>query len=371
MLPLTEAGRLSGIELSLIRQILQSAPPDAINLALGELGFPLPDILRQHALELLLSATPVYTPNAGLPELRSAIAAYYGIADPGRICVCNGVAEAVFVSLFSLLNPGDCIAVPDPDYPAYVAIANMLQCNVIRLPFESDLLSVDWQRWESLLSRGVRVLVLSHPSNPCGHVFSAQEWAHLTDICQRHHIVSLIDEIYRQLVLDGETPARSGGMESSIVLGGLSKSHCMSGWRLGWILAPPELAPAMIKARQYISTCSNWLSQQLAVYALSPEGMRAVPEVLAQLRACRDLAREHLRKAGERIHWPSASPYLLLNTQGDDIQIAQRLAAKGAICVPGSAFGDTTRGWLRLNYAVPPKQLEQALDIIGHELHLH
>lgn len=368
---LTEANRLQGIELSLIRRIMQAAPPDAINLALGELGFPLPEFLRGKALELLRTETPVYTPNAGIPLLREAIAKLHPDYTASSVCVCNGVEEALFVSMLALLNPGDCIAIPDPDYPAYSAIAKMLECKVIRLPFESDLSSVDWELWAKLLTADVKALVFSHPSNPAGHVFSEEEAERLAKLCAELGIVMIVDGIYDRLVFTGAVPKFYGQSAGLFVLGGMSKSHCMSGWRIGWTLAPPELAEAVVKARQYVSTCSNWLSQQLAMYALSDEGLAASREVLDQLKARRELALTRLKPWREKVMAPPAGPYLMLRTPDDDLQVCQHLAAKGVICVPGRAFGSVSQGWLRINIAVPPAKLETALEIVINELYLH
>ncbi|MDD4223587.1 MAG: pyridoxal phosphate-dependent aminotransferase [Candidatus Cloacimonetes bacterium] len=368
---LTEARRLRGIELSLIRQVIQAAPPDAINLALGELGFPLPPALRQKALELLQEETPVYTPNAGLPNLREAIAGSYPGSDPDRVCVCNGVEEALFVSLLAMLDPRDTLAIPDPDYPAYSAIGKMLECNIIRLPFESDLSSVDWELWSRLLNSGVKALVLSHPGNPGGFVFSPEEAQRLAAICNSAGITLIVDEIYARLVFQGTVPSFRGRVDRLFILGGLSKSHCLSGWRIGWVLAPAELASAVVKARQYVSTCSNWLSQQLAVFALSPAGLASADEVLAQLKACRKLALAILATPAPDLLAPAATPYLMLRVGGDDLRICQDLAGKGVICVPGSAFGQRSQGWLRLNYALPQDKLKTALDILNNELYLH
>lgn len=368
---LTEARRLRGIELSLIRRIMQAAPPGAINLALGELGFPLPSSLRSKALELLQTETPVYTPNAGIPELREAVAKLHPGCASSSVCVCNGVEEALFVSMLALLDPGDSVAIPDPDYPAYSAIAKMLDCSVIRLPFESDLSSVDWKLWDRLLTTEVKALVFSHPSNPAGHFFTEAEADRLAGLCSERGITLIVDGIYDRLVFAGKVPEFSGRLSNLFLLGGLSKSHCLSGWRIGWIVAPPELAEAVVKTRQYVSTCSNWLSQHLAVYALAEEGLAASQDVLEQLKSCRELALNRLKPWRKEVLAPAAGPYLMLRTRGDDLQICEDLAAQGVICVPGRAFGERARGWIRLNIAVAPNKLESALELVINELYLH
>ncbi len=367
----TESRRLNTLELSLIRQVLQNAPSDAINLALGELGFPLPRILREKAIELLQNNTPVYTPNAGISELRSAIANQYPNANPDCVCVCNGAEEAVFVTLLSLVNSGDKVAIPDPDYPAYSAISNILEAEVIRLPFESDLLSVDWNKWEQLLAQDVRVLIFSHPSNPCGHVFSPEEIDILLGICSRCQITIIVDDIYARLNFNQAPPQFYGRYQALFVVGGVSKSHCMSGWRIGWVLAPAKMISSIVKARQYISTCSNWLSQHLAAYALSEEGMQSVNAVMAQLTECRKLVIEAFHPYADKVILPKATPYFMLQVDEDDLQVSRNLAHKGVVCVPGSAFGSVSKGWLRINYAVSQDKLSRALGSICHELYLY
>ncbi len=368
---LTEARRLRGIELSLIRKVLQSAPPEAINLALGELGFPLPEILRHKALELLQTSTPVYTPNAGIAELRDAVAARYPGAVADSVCICNGAEEAIFITLLSLIDPGDTVAIPDPDYPAYSSICNILEAKVIRLPYESDLLSVDWDRWEVLLAGGVKALIFSHPSNPCGHVFSAEEVERLSTICSENGVAMVLDGIYDTLCFSEPPPSFCCRSKSLFMIGGLSKSHCMSGWRLGWVVSPPSLAASVIKARQYVSTCSNWLSQHLGSFALTPTGMQSAKTALGLLKDSRRFALQRMGHSLERVLVPPASPFLMLKVDGDDLKYSQKLAGKGVICVPGRAFGEVSRGWLRINIGVPQEKLSPALDIICDELSLY
>ena len=366
-----EAKRLHSVQISLIRQILQCAPSDAINLALGELQFPLPNLLREKSLEILQKGTPRYTPNAGMPELRETIANLYPNTKPENVCVCNGVEEAIFVSLLSILNPGDKIAIPDPEYTAYSAIANILGAKVIRLPYESDLLSINWESWEKILAQNVKMLIFSHPSNPCGHIFTKEEAERLITICNLNKITMVVDEVYSRLVFKNYMPEYFREAESIFLLDGLSKSHCMSGWRIGWVISPPELSASVIKAKQYVSTCSNWLSQKLAVYALSAEGMKAVDEVLAQLNECRFLVVDKFQNLADKVLIPDATCYMMLKVEGDDLVIAQELANKGVVTVPGQAFGEVSKGWLRINYAVPIDKLEPALDTIINELYLH
>jgi aspartate/methionine/tyrosine aminotransferase len=350
---------------------MQSAPPDAINLALGELRFELPDLLRRKALEILKTGTPVYTPNAGTIGLREAIAAYQGNCKADDVCVSNGAEEAIFITLLSLLNPGDRVAIPDPDYPAYPAIVNLLEAEVVRLPFNKDFSTIDWDEWDRLLGSGIKAVVLSSPSNPSGFTYSPVQQQRLESLCRKHHATLIVDEIYRNLCFTGEPCSWNVKTDIVFLVGGLSKSHCMSGWRLGWVVAPPYLSASLVKARQYVSTCSNWLSQHLAEFALSSEGMAAAEAVRNELHSRRDLCRDFFSSLKAEVHIPDATPYLLLKVEGDDAEAAYSLARKGVLTVPGSSFGEVTKGWLRMNYAVPELELAKALGIIRDELHLH
>lgn len=370
---LTEASRFSGIELSMIRSIMASASDDAVNLALGELSYPLPEILRQKAIEIIASHTPRYTPNAGLPELKEAIAEYSGVAiSPDRVCVCNGAEEAVFLTAFSILDPGDRVAISDPDYTAYPAIVKLLGGDVVRLPHGQDLVSTDWQLWENILSQNVKALMLSNPCNPSGMFFSRQDIEKLVDICSRHRVSIIADEIYRDLCFYTRAPSFTDAEGAVFVVNGLSKSFCMSGWRIGWVISPQNLAGTLVKAKQYVSTCSNWLSQKLGVFALT-DGKAAATEVLDRLSESRQYAVSFLKEhiPAEATYIADATPYLMLKCGQDPLSAARELASKGVITVPGAAFGDISAPWLRVNYGVDVSQLQIALPELARGLYPH
>ena len=364
-----ESRRLASIELSLIRKVMQAAPPGAINLALGELGFPMPRILKEKACEILYSGTPVYTPNAGLPELREAIANdYAGGIQANQVCVCNGAEEAVYIAVMALINEGDVIAIPDPDYTAYPSIAAINGAIVKRLPFTGTFNDIDFRQWEAILKQDVKLVLLSSPSNPTGFCFSEAQAKQFGEICNRYGIIVIVDEIYRRLYFDSAPPSLQGYVQRLICVGGISKSHCLSGWRLGWIVAAPEILPAMIKAKQYISTCSHWLSQKLAVFALSEAGLQEAENIRRALLQNRDyFVGELCRNLPGHVvgyHSPGATPYIMLQVNMDDMAFAESLSVRGVISVPGSAFGISTRNWVRINIGVQPLLLKQALAIM-------
>lgn len=358
----TEAKRLQGIEISLIRQVMNNAHPNAINLALGELAFPLPDYLKQAAIRIISDGNATYTPNAGLPTLRQAVADYYADSTtPEQVCICNGAEEAVYLALLSLINPGDGIAIPDPDYAAYPAIAGMMGAKVLRLPLKDDLQSIDWQLWETLLSKDIKALLLSTPSNPSGLCLSEKDLQRLASICNEHEIIVIVDEIYKHLYINQPQASPDASFKNLIRIGGLSKSHCMSGWRLGWVKAPLKISPALIKAKQYVSTCAPWPSQKLAEVALSPAGWEQSELIRLRLSQNQALALDILKGIKYNILAPHAGPYLMINISQDDLAYTSLAAQKGVICVPGSAFGQVSKGWIRINIGVAEQPLQDGL----------
>jgi len=340
------ASRLDGIEISRLRQMMATAPRDAINLALGELAFDFPLCLRQEAKKLIDSGNPAYTPNAGILELRAAVASYLGLEGASHVLICNGAEEALYIALQGIVNPGDTVAIPDPDYPAYPTLVSLAGGKVIRLPFMPDLRSIDWERWEDSL-RGTKALLLSHPSNPTGFCFNPGDFLRLTDLLNRHGIILIIDEIYSELFYEHPAALDYSSVERVIRIGGLSKSHLMSGWRVGWLAANEAEVTHLTKLKQYISTCAAWPSQMLALYAINQPDI--VADVRAQLRENLSLCREQL--SGFELKLPTAGPYLMLKC-GDGDSYAEALLKQGVICVPGSAFGERTKSYIRINFGV-------------------
>ena len=347
---------------------MEAAPQGAINLALGELSYPMPQSLKDKTIEILRDGNPRYTSNAGLIELREIIAHNHGCAAE-QVCVCNGAEEAIFIALMSLINPGDSIAIPDPDYPAYPTLGKILESQVQRLHFIDGFSEIDWEQWEATFKTGIKAVLLSSPSNPSGFCFSECDATKFGDLCNQYGIIVIVDEIYANLYY-GEAPVSlQGHVQHLIRIGGLSKSHCLSGWRIGWIIAPQEIATAMVKAKQYISTCSNWLSQQLAIFALSKQGMAEAETIRLRLKQSHQYIKRELQAElpalFETLHLPESTPYIMLKTiNPDDLEVGTQIANAGLITVPGSAFGDSTKGWIRLNIGVEIPLLEQSIAIL-------
>jgi len=353
----TEAERLASIELSLLRKLMARAPQNTINLALGELGFKFPQVLADKAIELMQNGQPRYSPNAGVDVLRERIAQDYS-ASGENICVCNGAEEALYTTIHSLVNPGDRIAIPDPDYPAYPVLAKLAGAEVIRLPFEQDLCSIDWDLWEKKL-QGVKAILMSSPSNPSGYCLNRGDAQQLNETLNNLGITLILDEIYREIYIQQPDKIDYSMFDRLIRIGGVSKSHLMSGWRIGWLFASKPFITSAIKLKQYISTCPAWLSQYLALYALDcPHISLSVRDRMNQNHALVKNALSH-----KRMHIPTATPYILIHCDEADKQVETWLQ-KGLLSSPGKAYGFVTKDWIRLNYAVEKETLERAIRIL-------
>ena len=368
MKPIQYADRIAGIEKSELRQLFDKAPTNAINLGLGEIQFPTPKIITERANEIIKKGDISYTPNAGLPDLQKSITNYYNIKLNNNVCVTTGAEEAIFASLFSFINPGDEVLITNPTYIAYKTIIEML--GGIAVEFNLDPLAnfeLDRKDFMNKITSQTKVLLLNNPSNPTGKCFSEDEIDFLVSKCNENNILIVVDEIYRDLYIDNRPITFLNKTGKIIVISGLSKSHCMSGWRLGWCVSnDTDLIKPIIISHQYICTCAPYISQVVAISALTSEGMEAQNDIRLKLKT----NREYVLKLFEqflpdlKILNNTSSPYLFINVEIDDKLLVNELLKNGLIVMPGVIFGTNGKFWFRLNYAIDKKKLAKGIHII-------
>jgi len=360
---------MKNIKKSLIRQIFDSAPKNSINLGLGEIQFPTPKIVCDYAKEILDDGNIRYTPNAGIYELREAIANYYQNTIPAEnVCVTCGAEEAIYATLSCILNPEDEVLLANPCFLAYSSIIEMLN----GIPVYFDLnpqqnFKLDKKSFLDGISQKTKAVLLNNPSNPLGIIFSKDEIKFILETCHKHNILIIVDEIYRELFLNEKTPSFLELTENVIVISGVSKSHCMTGWRLGWVAShQKDLIEKIITAHQYICTCAPFLSQKAAIKALSEEGMKSADEIRIKLKRNYEFLikyfdENHIEYKTLKI---ASSPYFFLNFGIDDRKLSRGLLEKGVIVIPGTAFGSNGKNWIRINYGVEREILKKGLKII-------
>jgi aspartate/methionine/tyrosine aminotransferase len=377
----TPAARLAGIEKSVIRQIYDRAPAGSINLGLGEPDFPTPACIREAVIRFINQEKISYTPNAGLIELRRAIAAQYGdAAHYERVCVTNGSEEALFISLMALINPGDEVLLPDPGYLAYPTIVRMAGGAPVfyRLPAQNNF-AFDAADFQNKVSKRTRAVLVTSPSNPTGRVLSRRDLETIAASLRGTETIVISDEIYRELYFDDRPASIADYYPRTIVLSGLSKSHAMTGWRLGWAFAETEIICHLIVMHQYATTCASTISQRAALAAFTEEGRAAGEKLRTELLARRNfliemIDHELLEALAPTFGPPRVVPdgafYVLLNISrfGTSFEVAERLLDNKVITIPGSAFGEEAEGFLRLSFATDYETIREGVRRIKEGL---
>jgi aspartate/methionine/tyrosine aminotransferase len=355
----TPAQRLAGIEKSAIRKIYDRAPAGSINLGLGEPDFATPTVVRDKAIEFIRTEKIRYTPNAGLIELRRAIAGYYGdAAKYESVCVTNGSQEALFVALMALIDPGDEVLLPDPGFVAYPAIVRMAGGKPVfyKLPakYKFQLSVEDFKR---KISSKTKAAIFNSPSNPTGSILPPIDFACVAKLLAGSEIIVIADEIYQEIYFDRRPSSMADFYPRTLVISGLSKSHAMTGWRLGWIYGDPEIVRHLTVLHQYATTCASTISQRAALAAFTDAGRAAAENLRAELRARRDFLVEQIDTQLAEFKLkriiPDGAFYLMLDMSpfGKSFEVAERLLGNKVITIPGVAFGEEAEGWLRLSFA--------------------
>jgi aspartate/methionine/tyrosine aminotransferase len=371
------ASRVAAIQKSAIRRLYDLAPPGAINLGLGELDLPTPAVVRSAGISAIEEGRVGYTPNPGLMPLREAIAAYHAEATgraftAGGVCVTCGAAEAVYLAMLSLLDPGDEVLVPDPGYVAYETIAGLAGASVRRYPLPASAnFALDRKAFAAAASPRSRLAIVLSPSNPTGQILSPEDLAYIAERMAETNALLLSDEIYRELYYDAPVASIAAMTDDVIVVGGLSKTMSMTGWRLGWVAGPEAIVERMTVLHQYVATCAPTIAQKAALPAFTPEGRGAAGEIRQELARRRDRLRAAVaREIGRPLLGGAGAFYAMLDVRdaGDSESVALRLLEEGVITIPGGAFGPHGEGYLRLSFSVDPEAIDEGVRRIARGL---
>jgi aminotransferase len=345
-----------------------------LSLTLGQPDFQTPQHIMDAAKRAIDAGHTVYTPNAGLLQLRQAASDFVRIKydlhyNPvDEVIVTNGASEALDVTLRTILQPGCEVILPGPIYPGYEPIIRM--CGAI--PVHVDTTNHGFKCTAELLAphlnANTRCIILASPSNPTGVVLTSDELAAIADLVRDRDIFILSDEIYSELVFDGThtSIATFAGMrEKTIVINGLSKSHSMTGWRIGLLFAPAYLAQHIIKVHQYNATCASSISQHAAIAALTV-GIDDAAPMREQYKLRRDFVYAKLIEAGFDVAKPDGAFYILPSIKKfgmTSTEFAYKLLEDQRVAVvPGEAFAPFGDDFIRISYACSIDALEQAID---------
>jgi aminotransferase len=356
---------------SVIREMTRQAlRHHAINLAQGFPDFPAPEEIKHAAQQAIADDINQYAITWGARDLRQAIAAnaarFTGLtADPEtEITVCCGATEAMIASLLAIVNPGDEVIVFEPFYENYGADAILSGATPryvsLRPPSDPD---GDWSfdpaQLRAAFNSRTRAIIVNTPNNPTGKVFTRAELESIRDLCVEFDVIAITDEIYEHILYDGArhiSPAAIEGMaERTILINSMSKTYSVTGWRVGWTIAPPDLTAAIRKVHDFLTVGAAAPLQAAGAVALALE--RGYYQRLAsQYLVRRDQLLAALRGAGLTAYRPRGAYYIMTDISGfhfaDDLEFTRHLIAEiGVAAVPGSSFYNSASGSQQVRFA--------------------
>lgn len=317
----------------------------------------------------------MYTPNAGLLELREEIAQYLGSSfglqyhPADEIMVTVGSSEALDLALRAFTAPGDEIIIPSPSYIAYSPIAHLNGGKLVEVEATAEQgFKLTAEALRKAITPRSKLLVVNFPNNPTGAVMSYEDWLPIAEVVKEHNLLVLSDEIYAELTYDSthvSIASLPGMQERTIVISGFSKAFAMTGWRVGYVCGNHELLAAMLKIHQYTAMCAPVLGQIAAIESLR-SGLPDKDRMKACFRQRRTLFVEGLRTIGLHCHQPQGAFYAfpsIAHTGLKSEEFALRLLREaGVAAVPGHVFGSGGEGHIRCSYSTSTERLTEALE---------
>lgn len=367
--------KVKDIQLSGIRQFFNrvQAYPKAVQLTLGQPDFDTPEHVKQAAKQAIDENHTRYTANAGLVELRKYASKFvenkyqlqYNPME--EVIVTVGASQAIDVTMRAILQPGDEVLIPAPVYPAYEPIIRLCGGTPVLIDTRETGFIVTVEQIKSQQTSNTKALILPYPSNPTGAVLTEEQRTELAAYLKNEDIFIVADEIYSELTYASphQSIATFPGMrERTIVINGLSKSHSMTGWRIGFIFAPKEICKHLIKVHQYNVSCASSVSQYAALEALK-NGQEDPLYMKEQYEKRRNFMMARLAEIGLPTVMPTGAFYAfpsIAESGLSSFDFAVKLLEEEELAVvPGDAFSYLGEGYVRLSYAYSLEELEEAL----------
>ncbi|MBT9431182.1 pyridoxal phosphate-dependent aminotransferase [Candidatus Sodalis endolongispinus] len=379
-----------------VRDLRFSAIRDVANAGIGrddvlpfwfsDPDLPTPAFICAAAQAALAAGDTFYTPNLGEPALRkvlaNALSQLHRPVSPSRVVVTSSGVSALMLTAQALYSPGDRVVVVTPVWPNLVEIPRILGAQVEEVALELRRDEQGIARWhlclETLLN-ALTPLVINSPNNPSGWVMSAQQQAVILAHCRRHGIWIVSDEVYSRIVFDGPPEGCAPSFldiadpnDRLVVINSFSKSWLMTGWRLGWVVAPPALMYELGKLIEYNSSCAPGFVQKAGLVAVN-QGEAVRQETVARFQASRDYLYQRLGTLADiEVPLPAGAMYLFFRVRGldDSLAFCKALVAEAGVgLAPGSAFGDAGEGCLRWCIASSIEKMEQGAERFSRFLH--
>jgi len=379
--------RVQGIGFSKIREMMSKVEEakrkgiEITDLSIGRPDFDTPDHIKQAAMKAIAEGKVHYTTSAGTLELREDICRRYqedfGMPiDPADIIVTVGAAEAIFIGLLSVLNPGDEVLVPEPMYVYYPGYAAMGGAKCVPVPLkEENQFRLKAEEVEKYITPKTKAIIINSPHNPTGQAFLREDLEPMADLARRHNLLVVEDDIYTGMLYDGVEHfpiAQAPGMrERTLIISSFSKTYAMDGWRIGYLISPREVVPQALKLQQHIVSCPNTFVQTGARAALTGS-QDCVRRMTAEFDRRRkrlmslldSMGIPHVRPRGAFYIFPSIKKFGLSSSQFAEFLLEK---ARTAV-VPGNAFGPLGEGYVRISYCAPVEEIEMGMERVRSAL---
>ena len=378
MKPLKTNHHLASIPPAILTKYLDlTTNPEVISLSVGEPDFATPYHIREAAIEAISQGKTFYTPSKGFLSLRKEISAVmerkYDLSyDPAtEVLVTIGASEAIEVALITLLNEGDEVIVVSPSYISYEPIITMFGGKIVNIEtLESEGFRLTPEALKAKLSAKTRLVILNYPNNPSGAIMNREDLEAIADVLRDTDVHVLSDEIYSELTYQGthvSLASLPGMREKTLVVNGFSKAYAMTGWRLGYVCAPKEIIDALTKYHQYAVLCAPTISQFAGI-----EALKNGDEDIVHMREEYDMRRRFVVKRLNDMGLSTANPlgafYVFVNVKSTGMGSVEfcdaLLDSKKVALIPGTAFGVSGEGYVRLSYSYSINHIQEALSRI-------
>mgnify|MGYP001560492582 CR=1 FL=1 len=357
--------RVRNINYSVIRKAFSGGSKKGIiNLTIGQPDFETPDYLKVAAQRAIEQGYNKYTETKGLLDLRQAISKKLFSEKVARteeeIIITAGTTSAIFMTLFSLINPDDEVVVFSPYFIAYLEIINFLggRAKIVKTDrnFQPDI-----SKLKKTISNRTKAIIINSPNNPTGVVYQKEAIKQIVQIAEKNDLYIISDEIYSSLVF-GETTCFSPAKiyKKTVVINGLSKSNAVTGWRIGFIAGPKQIVDAVEKIQQYTTVCAPSVFQYAAVEAINKPINK---KIIDSYQKRRDLIYQNLKNSFEIIK-PDGAFYFFIKINVSGTSFANLLLEKGVAVVAGEAFGKDFKNYFRISFAVSEEQINKSVTIL-------
>ena len=351
--------------------------PDCISLGVGEPDFTTPWRISDSGIFAIKDGRTHYTPNRGIPELLEHVSDYIKTKhnleyDPNKeLIITMGVSQGLDLALRSIINPGDEVLIIEPCYVSYSANVSILHGTPIVLPTSfKNKFKIDMDLMKKSITKKTKAILLNYPSNPIGITIEKSELHEIASLAIKHNLIVISDEIYSAITYSGEhfSIAQIPGMkERTIYLNGFSKSHAMTGWRLGFVAGPEFLSDIMLKIHQYTALCSSSISQYAAIEALK-KGEKDVKQMQLEYQRRKNFIFSRFTEIGLEAVPPKGAFYIFPSVSSTGLNsrdFALKLLEKEKVAVvPGTAFGESGENHIRCSYATSMENLIEAMKRI-------